>query len=289
MIRVSKKAVNTLIRQGAKAFLEKTQNKIKYLYKYFTFKPYISSISIGDDHAMKIIISDLFAEDCYGDSKDLDKWNELFWLKSNLLIKGDTVADCGANIGVTGLFFAQCIGSTGKVVGFEALPANADIAKQNIKLNQINNFEIENQALGSYVGSVDFINVPNGAVGEVEGVKSIIVPMTTLDAYFSEMLPTFIKLDVEGYEIEVLRGAANILKTLPKLDIEIHCSCFENPLDKVSEILSMLSLTKYKVYLQLIPNGEINFYHTSSITAELISQYNNVHLFAIPKQTYNKK
>lgn len=283
MLKLFNKAINVFLHKGIKTFLIKSKNKVIFTWNRIIFRPYITTICIDSEY-MKILISDLFAKACYDNSENLDEWKELLWLKSNLLVEGDIVADCGANIGLTGLFFARCVGSTGKVVGFEALPANARVANENIQLNQVKNFEIQNQALGSHEGTIEFIDAPNGSVGQIEGMKSIIVPMTTLDKSFIKEQPTFLKIDVEGYEIEVLKGAKNILTKKPKLDIEIHCSSFDNPLNKVSEILAILSLSDYHIYLQLIPNGEISFYPSDCITPELIAQYDNVHLFAIPQR-----
>jgi len=281
MFRLLKKSLEVFLNEGIKVFLIKIQAKFKFVYQKVMFRSYIANVSI-DGKPMKVLISDLFSKACYDSPQNLDAWKELYWIKSNILVEGDIVADCGANIGFTGLFFANCVGSTGKVIGFEALPSNAVVAKKNIELNKIKNFEMQNKALGSHVGTIKFIDEPNGSVGEMVGSKSIDVPMTTLDDFFSNEKPTFIKIDVEGYEIEVLKGAQNILQSKPKLDIEIHCSSFDNSIAKVSELLALVDLSAYKIYIQLTPNAEIVLYEEKSVNANLIAEYDNVHLFAIP-------
>ncbi|MBD3296235.1 MAG: FkbM family methyltransferase [Candidatus Omnitrophica bacterium] len=277
-----KKIFILLMQKDIRQIGMKICNKIKYLYTRLTFKPYVKSISICEEE-FNIIISDLFAKSIYDNKSNLEQWEELKWLKYNCIQERDVIADCGANIGVTGLFFSRCVGPSGKVVGFEALPANADVARKNIQLNRANNFEIRNQAVGSFHGIVEFSVHPNGAVGVIEGYKNIKVPVVTLDESFPREKPTFLKIDVEGYELEVLRGAVKILAKNPKIDLELHCACFSDRIKFVESIIKILNIDKYLVYIQLERNKKIKFYHNRDITPELIAGYDNVHLFAMPR------
>jgi FkbM family methyltransferase len=282
MFRLAKKSVNTIVNESFYSFIKKARNKFDYLYEKYSFKPYqIQKIVAGEK--IELLISDLFAKHWYDRPQDFDSWQELVWLKEHVLKQGDIVADCGANIGFTGLFFAKCIGSQGRVVGFEALPSNADVARKNIELNRVCNFEIRNQAVGSHSGFIEFSDYPNGSVGKTEGCRTISVPVVSLDEAFPEEKPTFLKIDVEGYEIDVLKGATEILKTRPKLEIEIHCASFSDRLSSVTELLSLLPLADYETFLQLAINEEILPFSLSSATPELIIKYDNVQLIAIPK------
>jgi hypothetical protein len=107
-----------------------------------------------------------------------------------------------------------------------------------------------------------------------------------LDDAIKNQSPTFIKIDVEGYEIEVLKGATEILKTRPKLEVEIHCAAFKNRLEDVKELLSYIPFSAYDFFIQLLPQGDIQHHIPNDKTAELIAQYNNVHLFALPKADF---
>jgi FkbM family methyltransferase len=280
------KSVYTLKNESVTYFLKKVGNKLvfwlTFCYERLTFKPYLITKNIGGVE-IKLLIRDLFAKHWYDRPKSIDKWPELVWLKEHCLTEGDIVCDCGANIGFTGIFFAHCVGQQGKVIGFEALPANSQNAEENIKLNSITNYQIRNEAVGSYNGLVEFIDYPNGSVGRAEGMKTIVVPVVKLDDIFNTEKPTFIKIDVEGYEIEVLKGATEILKTKPKLEIEIHCASFLDRVKSVKELLELIPLTEYELFLQLTPLGEVVPHKLSDDTPKLISQYDNVHLFAIPE------
>lgn len=277
IINKIKKLMGIYKTKGLNEVFIKVKNKILFMYKNNTFKPYIITKNFADEE-FKLLISDLFAQGWYDYHTE---WPELVWLKENLLKEGDIVADCGANIGFTGLFFARCVGSTGKVIGFEALPANAKVAWQNIRLNDVINFEVKNVAVGAQKGVTKFTNHPNGSVGEQDNMEVIEVPMVSLDEVFEREKPTFLKIDVEGYELEVLKGAQQVLKTRPKLDIEIHCCYFSERLNTVKEILELLHLSDYEAYIQLEVDGNIILFDTEKHTPEFISRYNNVHLFAI--------
>lgn len=278
-MKVIEKAIHTLQNEGIASFFNKTRRKAVHIYQEATFKPYIITKTITGE-TFQILISNLFAKSWYDRSHE---WPELAWVKENLLVEGDIVADCGANNGFTGLFFSKCVGSTGKVVGFEGLSTNVEVANENIRLNHIKNLEIINVAVGSHQGFTKFLDHPNGSVGEREDMKVIEVPMLSLDDFFKAEKPTFLKIDVEGHEIEVLKGAKEIIKTHPKFDIEIHCSYFENRLSFVAELLNLLPLSEYQIYLQLVVDSPIVPHILNENTPELIAKYDNVHLFIAPK------
>ncbi|MBD1925829.1 FkbM family methyltransferase [Trichocoleus sp. FACHB-90] len=280
MPKLYKKAVHTLQNEGLSSFLNKTKNKIVDTYKKATFKPYIITKSVSDE-SFQFLISDLFAKSWYDRPH---AWPELVWVKENAIVEGDIVADCGAHHGLTGLLFAKCVGSTGEVIGFEALPKNVTIALENIRLNKAKNFEVRNFAVGSHKGDTKFLVYSNGSVGERDDMEVVTVPMIALDEAFISKKPTFLKIDVEGYEIEVLKGAKEILKTLPKLDIEIHCFCFKEPVGAVEELLSLLPLANYQAYIQLLVDGSIVPYNPGEHTPQLIAKHDVVHFFALPKK-----
>jgi FkbM family methyltransferase len=281
-LRVTKKAIHSLQHESFSSFVERVRVKISHTYEKSNFKEYVIEKKVAGE-TIQLLIGNLFSKYWYDRPENSDNWTELIWVKDNALVKGDIVADCGSNIGFTGIFFAKCVGKQGRVIGFEALPSNADIARKNIQLNKASNFELRNQAVGSYAGMIEFNDQPNGSVGQIEGVRTVKTPVVTLDESFPDEKPTFIKIDVEGYEIEVLKGAAEILKTKPKLEIEIHCASFEDRLSCVKELLDLLPLSEYQIFLQLTTDREVISHVLTDNTPDLIAKYDNVHLFAICK------
>jgi len=281
MYKLLKKSFHILFTEGASAFLAKVLRKIIFVYNRITFHPYIKVLPLGDEKII-FLISSLFAKEIYDNKDNIEKWSELYWVRDNQLVTGDLAVDCGSNTGYTSLFFSQCVGKNGSVYCFEPQPDNAKAAIVNIKMNNCKNVTIENVALGAKKGIVNFIDVPNGSVGVLEDTKSIKVQMTTLDDYFSKIHPNFLKIDVEGYEIEVLKGGKRILSENPKLDIEIHCAAYQNRESGVAELLSLINISKYDIYLQLERNSSVCYYDHKKITPKLISEHDNIHLFAIP-------
>ena len=181
-----------------------------------------------------------------------------------------------------GILCARWVGSTGEVIGFETLPHNVEIVRKNIELNRIENFEIRCEAVGNKNGTVRFRGDSNGAVTESAGPGTIQVPVVSLDEVFRSEKPMFLKIDVEGYEIEVLRGAREVLRSLPRLDLEIHPLLFTDPKGDVERLFALLPLDCYEVFLQTGFNLELVPYKPEEHTPEMIAAYDKVNLFARP-------
>lgn len=134
----------------------------------------------------------------------------------HFLRPGDLFVDVGANIGSYSLLAA----ATGaRVVSFEPVPATFEALRDNINinLNRIGSqVDARNQAVGASVGKLTMIadqDTMNKAVGaSYYRGQTIEVPQTTLDDALKQSgAPKLIKIDVEGFETEVLRGAQAIM------------------------------------------------------------------------------
>jgi FkbM family methyltransferase len=118
------------------------------------------------------------------------------------------------------------------VYGFEPVPENFDILVRNLARNQISNVVVEQRAVGSEVGN-STIYLEDRSIGthsllrneNSNLAKSISVPVTTLDSYFADAMPDVVhllKIDVEGYEPNVLEGATTLLGRTDHLLIEYN-------------------------------------------------------------------
>jgi FkbM family methyltransferase len=147
---------------------------------------------------------------------------------------GDTCVDVGGNLGYYCLLMSNLVGPKGRVITFEPVEENLAVLRENIAVNKIENVELANTALGAHPGVLSLIRSEVGSVSAtpsvrgyaVEGAQSSIeVPVNTLDAYLEEKgwRPAVIKIDVEGAELEVLRGAVNTLRVArPTVLVEVH-------------------------------------------------------------------
>jgi len=144
---------------------------------------------------------------------------------------GMTVLDIGAQSGFYSLLLSKLVGPTGRVIAFEPLPANFRLLEQNVRLNDLTNIDVRHEAVAERSGRMNFefpgheSNLVAGPVlaGDSQGVFS--VEGVALDDYFSdgESPFQFIKMDVEGAEVDVLRGALKVLNAYhPSMVIELH-------------------------------------------------------------------
>jgi FkbM family methyltransferase len=144
---------------------------------------------------------------------------------------GITVLDIGAQSGYFSLLLSKLVGPRGKVIAFEPLPANFRALEENVRLNSLENVTIREEAVGERSGETRF-EFPRqeptliagpllaGDTQDVLTVKGISLD----DVFFANAAPVqFIKMDVEGAEIEVLRGARQLLELAhPDMLIELH-------------------------------------------------------------------
>jgi FkbM family methyltransferase len=273
------KTRNTLQKQGIVAVLTKTGTHLKRVVRQRTFKPYtIQKVVEGED--ISFYIGDVIGEEWYPALKE--RVPEQAWLKSHIR-KGDFVADCGAHHGMISILCSKWVGPQGRVVAFEALPTNADIVRRNKELNHADNLEVRQQAVGREPGSIRFTLDSNASVARVDEKHSIEVPIINLDAAFLDQSPDFIKIDVEGHEIEVLKGAQRVMSSAPAFNIEVHCIMYDSPLDRVRELIDLLDLSRYITWIQLEYYDDPIPYDASVHTPEFIIGYDKVNLFAVSK------
>jgi FkbM family methyltransferase len=133
---------------------------------------------------------------------------------------GTTVVDGGAHIGLFTLLAARRA-APGKVYAFEADPYNFDALRLNATRNGLDNVRLVNEALADTPGPLTFM-VSSGTVASSLVTKSYVhdahpmtVPATTIDAEVprDRARDIVVKLDVEGAEERVLKGAAATLQT----------------------------------------------------------------------------
>jgi FkbM family methyltransferase len=161
---------------------------------------------------------------------------------------GGVLVDVGANIGVYTLLLRSI--SPLPIVAYEPQPFLFKLLQWNIAYNKLPDVETRNVACGARRGHLNFSIGINGAVvaeaakaeGEISGAGPaaldleqeagitqageavVSVPVTTLDEDLADVPSVaLLKIDCEGFEYEVLRGAANLIKQhRPRLVLEVH-------------------------------------------------------------------
>jgi FkbM family methyltransferase len=174
---------------------------------------------------------------------------------ASCLNRGDCFIDIGANIGLMSIFASQCDGNSGKILAFEAHPETHELLLENIALNHIENIDTFNFALGNEPGKAtiyDNWNVNRGGASLVihaENSTGFEVDVKTLDEVIqNDFQPKMIKIDVEGFEFQVLKGATNTIKNCkPILIIEFSVSR-ENQYDPFEMIDFIESFGFYEIF-----------------------------------------
>lgn len=143
-----------------------------------------------------------------------------------LLKPGQSFVDCGANIGIWSLVAASAVGLKGQVYAFEPNPDTVQKLKRNILLQELENIHVTQAAVGKECGSVNFICEDSHNISHIapaKSIESIQVPTVNLDTILNGKSISGCKIDVEGYELDVLKGAENLLKShYPWLCIEFN-------------------------------------------------------------------
>lgn len=137
------------------------------------------------------------------------------------LASGSTFVDVGANIGVYTAWASRCVGAEGSVIAIEPVPATREHLEHVVALNSIGNVRVVPKALGAGSGTVNLWVVSHAsglssAIAPVNesSARTVVVPLSTLDDELSTAgaaPPALVKIDVEGYEMAVLRGAVRTL------------------------------------------------------------------------------
>ena len=138
---------------------------------------------------------------------------------------GDICWDIGANIGFYTCLLASLLEDSGVVVAFEPAARTCGYLKENVSLNQFTNVTVVNKGLGD---KQEQRPLHYSEAGLAEGTASLKyadgraaserVTLDTIDNLIRELpAPEFVKIDVEGYQLEVLRGGEHLLKTYAPL------------------------------------------------------------------------
>lgn len=145
---------------------------------------------------------------------------------------GSTVIDIGANKGVFSIYMSRAVGPDGKLIAFEAQPELGEHLRAVKQSFRLDNMIVVNQGLSSRAGRL-IMRRPEAGSGMASfhadaatNLDEIEVAVITLDDYVEKhntARVSFVKCDVEGHELDVFRGAVQLLRRdKPVLLFECH-------------------------------------------------------------------
>jgi len=171
--------------------------------------------------------------------------------------EGDVAFDLGANLGYVTIHLADYVGEKGKVYAIEPSPRNFEILDETIRVNKLQDIvKADPFAISSHSGQRE-LNISdesnlNSFVKTKYTKNTITVDTVSIDDYFSEKeFPNFIKMDIEGAEVDALAGIDRILdhKFCMKILMEIHPMYYDGDVfsDQLERLFNRGFYTKYLV------------------------------------------
>ena len=178
------------------------------------------------------------------------------------LHEGDAFLDVGSHVGLYAIGAASRVGPHGKVIAFEPTPATAAKLAHNLRLNRLTQrVAIEQLAVSDVEGSVDFVTsgtsmmnsiftgVPKGQTRLGGPVRSIRVRTAQFDQFFDPSLRTVAKIDTEGHELLVLRGATKLLASNARVFVELHPWAWSSESAAWDEMVEMCRVSHRRICL----------------------------------------
>lgn len=189
---------------------------------------------------LRLLPSDLVVPIVQGPSRG-SKWiigssNHGCWLGSyeyqkritfaRFLTTGDTVYDIGAHVGFYSVLAASLVGQSGSVYAFEPYPRNIAYLRRHVDMNHLDQVKVVELAVSDRTGVAHFSQGASSSMGSLSSDGGYEVGTVSLDDWvFTQHnpVPKLLKIDVEGGEGDVLRGAKSILSTVkPVIFLATH-------------------------------------------------------------------
>lgn len=222
--------IRYLIKNGGLSKIIKAT--VFYLREKTSGLPTPSEKILVNNYEMFIIPNDL------GISRDLAIYKTHEPLTTRLMHKilknGMVCLDIGSNIGYYVLLESRLVGKEGRVISIEPSPINFEYLKKNTEISENRNIEIYNFAAADENKILDFVIGSKSNWSKVlsenekiqKGDKLIKIQAKQVDTFVREknyQKIDFVRMDVEGYEYNLLKGLKEVLKTFrPRLLIEVH-------------------------------------------------------------------
>ena len=213
--------IHALLRRALPAHLYTRLGLVREAVGRARFAPFVATHSYGG-RRLSVHITDAMGRSWY--DHDWDTPAEIRELATRgRLREGARVFDVGAHQGVVAMILGGFVGASGAVVAVEATPHNAEIARRNVALNGLSQVRVLHAAGADVPGTLRFTPRMNGHVAG-DGEASVAVRAVTVDELAAEHgTPDVLFVDVEGYELHVLRGARRTLEVhRPDLFVEVH-------------------------------------------------------------------
>lgn len=231
--------------------------RLLFLYLVVVFKRLLDG---------RLNIFDFSKQKVFGHRVYVDSYNSFYWTFREIFIHEDYyfradndepyIIDCGGNTGI-GLFYYKILYPKARILIFEPHPYNFELIKKNIKENSFKDVVAVNKAVAKEDGVIKFYGGDRaGTLSEEfateKGKKKkshfedvIDVEAEKLSNYIEDDVVDFLKIDIEGAEVDVLQDLdiRNKFNLIKQVTVEYHFFSFER--NRASEVLDILNKNKF--------------------------------------------
>lgn len=198
---------------------------------------------VGEDYKLRLhpashslslwVYPDISCDDCY--------------VLRSLLRSGERFIDVGANVGLLTVLAARKVGPSGVVTAFEAHPRTVTFLRENIKRNNLHNVRTAQLAVGQENGWVTFTDINTDDQNKVSAEGNVTVPVISLDSLIGNESARVLKIDVEGFEYYVLKGAENFLNNVDFVYFEVWDKNFATYGYSFADMADFLASKNFKI------------------------------------------
>ena len=195
-------------------------------------------------------------------SGDFKHYEPEFERMNSWVAEGDWVLDIGANLGIFSCRLSKLVGATGRVIAFEPVPETFRFLVHNSRLFPFPNITFINMAVSSKCGVVVMqvpltgAGIPASALASIredqsDGAPGQSIVCMPLDQMAFPQKISFVKIDVEGHEFQVISGMRELIrKDRPRFVIEGH-----------DEQIRKFFVDELGYTLELVPGSPNSIFH----------------------------
>ncbi|MBS1803501.1 MAG: FkbM family methyltransferase [Acidobacteria bacterium] len=174
---------------------------------------------------------------------------------------GELVFDVGAYCGISAYAFSHAVGPEGRVIAFEPDPLNVELLRRNIERHKLSNVAVAQVALSDSNGTATFNS--EGSTGSALSTvldrpptnATASVRTATFEQACAEFgIPSFVKIDAEGAEIEIISGSQDFLRSHP-IHLVLDTDHIRDGKTTHSAVEGMLNRCGYKTVSELDTGG----------------------------------
>ncbi|EEF62587.1 FkbM family methyltransferase [Pedosphaera parvula] len=232
---------------------------------------------------LRVMLGDYLSNAVYF-SRDWDR--KISWVCERLLRPGDITLDIGANLGLVACQMGALVGPSGQVHAFEPNPSVSGLLQESIVRNGFNHVTLHCMGLGDIEQELE-LTIPHNLqclatlARHEEGTK-IRVPIKTLSGWYNQYkVPRIrlMKIDVEGFEPQVFRGAEHLFKAVRPDAVLFELNHYDGPFE-AHPVVQFLKVHEYDFLM--LPKRMLRMCARRLISSAIAGSPSN-DLIAVPK------